>query len=64
MKGITKITLNQETVIAAIQQYFTTSVFDASQLARVTDVLPESCYVNGVSAWQYVVTTDSAEAQP
>ena len=54
MKGITKIILNQETVEAAVQDYFR-KCFDASQLATVTKIEPKDDY----GKWTYTVTIDS-----
>lgn len=60
MKGITRLVLNQETIIAALQKYFTEDIFDANQLAEVTNVEPSSIYdAHGVSTWEYAVTVDS-----
>lgn len=57
MKGTTKLELNQATMIAAIQKYFTEEVFDASQLARVIDI--EADPDNNI----YMVTIDSEPQQ-
>lgn len=58
MKGVTELKINQETMIAAIQKYFIEVVFDASQLARVVDVIPNGTY----PPLTYTVTIDSTES--
>lgn len=57
MKGIIKLELNEATIKAAIQDYLT-NVFDASQLALVIDVTPDSTN-GGECGWRYIVTIDA-----
>lgn len=57
MNGRVTIKINQETMIAALQKYFTTVVFDASQIATVVDVEEEE---NDDGDKEYVVSIDAS----
>lgn len=63
MIGISTVTLNQATITAALQKYFTEVVFDASQLARITKVEPKGGQYNSDN-WTYEVTIDSRAEEP
>ncbi len=58
MKGSNKITLNHETMVAALQQYFDTTVFAAGQAPKVNSISPDTDSRGYSSSTTFVVEVE------